>query len=290
MQVRKSSVVSSILLIVVIAAAASLAGCGTPYHVRRAATVPAPSGTPSAAQALGHMGLRAQLDTMPARHFMKTAGPQQENDPGLNVQTTQMGGGLRLGLGQHVNLGLRYHSGIPGESAKSHSDVAPAAADPSTGLSLEIEASWKVGRGYIGTYTGIGWQNIPFVIYSDKGSPGIYAKTAERSVSKPYLHVALMGGVDLNWLVVYGGVNIQTGYTNNGYEEIDGVDELFGREDDDAVSTVFLPPTLMLGAELAAFKYVRLGIQGWYTPTFSGSGSHSGGVGAWLAFQSSDLW
>ena len=272
--------------------ALAASGCTSVHQIRRVANVPPATGTPTSGLPLGQMNVRASFDAFPMRSFMRTQGDQELGDVGLRVQTTQLGGSIRLGLSDHVNLGIRYDSGLPGVTQASHESVAPTPRDVAHGISVEVEGSWETGEhGYIGFYANAGIWEVPYAIYEDFTGNNVFERTGADIDLKLSAHFAVIGGGRWDWFAVYGGLNIQTAFENEGFALTTTAAEVFRAStgNESTVRTVILPPTVFLGAELLAFKFITLGVQGWVTIPFANRVQAVPGIGAWLAFNSGGL-
>ena len=271
-------------------------GACTAPTIRRVSNVPAMQGTPTAGRVMRPGAVRVALEAFPIWSFGEPKSRQGPGDPGLQVHSTSMGGNIRVGLHENVKLGLRYSQGLRNNMTPTYDSVPPAPDEAALSFAVELETSFRIKRiGYIAAYLALGLTSIPSDEYMDANRDGKFTLESSTRSTHPLFHLAVLGGVDLDWAAFFLGVNLQTGYTNKGVDRfslatVQNVvsSVLFGVSHDD-VETILMTPAILLGAEFSPVPYLHIGIQAWVNAGDLGSQYAAPGIGAWLAFDSGGL-
>jgi len=255
--------ISRVLLHLALVAVGALLSVGSAVEKRRAAVVPHMVSTPRSGQNI-HDG-RGQV-FLENSVVTRVQNPKEAPDAnaGLYIPRYQMGGGMRLRMGENWDLGFLFEYGFREGAVAVASDVPPGPDHGAFGGGISVGYSIRATpRFRIGIVLDTLLYAIPYVEYLEVNCPTPSECTGgeKQTAWIPVLSLSVLPSFRVNrWLVLFTGITLRNHPTIDKHSW-----ETVGDDNDVEVG----PPnvTLGAGAEFQVHRRVRLMIHAYLPVT-----------------------
>jgi hypothetical protein len=255
--------ISRVLLHLALVAVGALLSVGSAVQKRRAAVVPHMVPTPRSGQNI-HDG-RGQV-------YLENSVVTQVRNPkeapnanaGLYIPRYQMGGGMRLRMGENWDLGFLFEYGFREGAIAVADDVPPGPDHGAFGGGISVGYSIRATRNFrIGIVLDTLLYAIPYVEYLEVNCPTPSECTGgqKQTAWVPVLSLSVLPSFRVNrWLVLFTGITLRNHPT---------IDKLSWETVGDDNDVEMGPPnvTLGAGAEFQVHRRVRLMIHAYLPVT-----------------------
>jgi hypothetical protein len=255
--------ISRVVVHLVLVAVGVVASVGSAVEKRRAAVVPHMVPTPRSGQNIydgrGQVYIENSIVT-------RAQNPQEapEANAGLYIPRYQMGGGLRLRMGENWDLGFLFEYGFREGAIAVAQDVPPGPDHGAVGAGISVGYSIRATQRFrIGIVLDTLLYAIPYVEYlaSNCPTPSECTGGEKRSAWIPVASLSVLPSLRVTrWLAVFTGITLRNHPTIDKHSW-----ETIGDDNDVEVGPVNV--TLGLGAEFQVHQRVRLMIHAYWPVT-----------------------